>query len=965
MDPSLYVDDVVARKSDEFILGVVERTHEDVDSHDLYPGSYERVKRDKDTLKSLFKTFMKDGVPPKRTVLVRWQHSQKAELVLASKLNALDRSLLIGDVVRKNFQNAMTGIVINTFTKCTIRPIQDVSVEHGGETVKFKGLLLSDPPDTENQATWIHEVPASELKYGESPSEGEVVTYGDWIGQVERVNGYMSLRLSDNSVVEVKDFLPEHLDESAENFCVGDIVITKKPTLRTQGRWIYGKYNPNTPPIGTVVEIRNSSVEVTWVEKRIGGDSNEREPNAVLERDEFESPDFQVYDRTRRPHGNELGSDASTISNSEIDAHLNLRVRFKDLSGACVKYDGSSGRGKIERMDRRDTLGYDLNVFDVVKFHTNVTVQWQDLSITQERSIDVMPDIAIDDEHDAWPSEIVHPVDLQVVPDLPGVKQATKVGVVQSVNASERMAEVMWCPEACLQYSTDMENSPDHRAVLTGAVGDATGEQEEVSLYDVEAPGEVNIRRGDIVLISNHWRKPANSNGSTKDINWLGEIVDTCLDGSVLVRLGAAKQVCDLRLKREDFVVAIRSDGTDAGDGWDDENFQSYMNSDGEMEYGDDDDAYDSELSGYTDDYPTASSDSGDEDVKYTDENGDPMDEEDVEDEDWESENSEGEDIEMQDASEQTPLTSQSPSPPDTSKREDESNPDETTTTNETPSPPEPYVILDTTVPPSHHFATQPTADTPTQMKRIQKEHKILRAPTTLPKGVYVRTWESRLDLLRVLFIGPAETPYANAPFVIDIYLPPTFPTTPPQAFFHSWTAESGLGGVGRVNPNLYEDGKICLSLLGTWESEKSAGWNAGKSTLLQVLVSLLGLVLVKEPYFNEAGYEPLVGLESSRRSSVLYSERVYLKARTFVIAALTRVRSGEGVVGLEGLEDVVRWVYLEAGVPTLLDVIVADVEAVLERSEREGQEEDIGLLVMSKGACIPLRRVVKRLKEL
>ena len=44
----------------------------------------------------------------------------------------------------------------------------------------------------------------------------------------------------------------------------------------------------------------------------------------------------------------------------------------------------------------------------------------------------------------------------------------------------------------------------------------------------------------------------------------------------------------------------------------------------------------------------------------------------------------------------------------------------------------------------------------------------------------------------------------------------------PPQAYFHSWPGENGL--TGRVNPNLYEDGKICLSLLGTWQGDETKG---------------------------------------------------------------------------------------------------------------------------------------------
>ena len=61
-------------------------------------------------------------------------------------------------------------------------------------------------------------------------------------------------------------------------------------------------------------------------------------------------------------------------------------------------------------------------------------------------------------------------------------------------------------------------------------------------------------------------------------------------------------------------------------------------------------------------------------------------------------------------------------------------------------------------------------------------------------------------------------------------------------------------GGKYRFNPNLYEDGKVCLSLLGTWFGPGSV---SGESLLRQVLISTQSLVLVKDPYFNERARIP------------------------------------------------------------------------------------------------------------
>jgi hypothetical protein len=46
------------------------------------------------------------------------------------------------------------------------------------------------------------------------------------------------------------------------------------------------------------------------------------------------------------------------------------------------------------------------------------------------------------------------------------------------------------------------------------------------------------------------------------------------------------------------------------------------------------------------------------------------------------------------------------------------------------------------------------------------------------------------------------------------------------------------------------------VSLIGTWKGEEAETWNPKKCNILQVVVSIAGLILgVKEPYYLEAGY--------------------------------------------------------------------------------------------------------------
>ena len=61
-------------------------------------------------------------------------------------------------------------------------------------------------------------------------------------------------------------------------------------------------------------------------------------------------------------------------------------------------------------------------------------------------------------------------------------------------------------------------------------------------------------------------------------------------------------------------------------------------------------------------------------------------------------------------------------------------------------------------------------------------------------------------------------------------------------------------GGRTRFNPNIYRDGKVCLSILGTWRGEPGENWSSAQG-LESVLLSIQSL-MSPNPYENEPGYE-------------------------------------------------------------------------------------------------------------
>jgi ubiquitin-protein ligase len=91
--------------------------------------------------------------------------------------------------------------------------------------------------------------------------------------------------------------------------------------------------------------------------------------------------------------------------------------------------------------------------------------------------------------------------------------------------------------------------------------------------------------------------------------------------------------------------------------------------------------------------------------------------------------------------------------------------------------------------------------------------------------------------------LGPSKTPYEYGYYFFEFEFPPNYPFSPPVVKFVNYD------GSTRFNPNLYINGKVCLSILNTWDGEK---WSSCQSirTVLLTLTTLLN----EEPLLNEPG---------------------------------------------------------------------------------------------------------------
>ncbi|KAK9873573.1 hypothetical protein WA026_023130 [Henosepilachna vigintioctopunctata] len=176
----------------------------------------------------------------------------------------------------------------------------------------------------------------------------------------------------------------------------------------------------------------------------------------------------------------------------------------------------------------------------------------------------------------------------------------------------------------------------------------------------------------------------------------------------------------------------------------------------------------------------------------------------------------------------------------------------------------------------SHHFENNAKSTSeqshPARVKRIAQETVTLSSslPLSYSSSVFVRYDTSRLDVMKVLITGPSDTPYANGCFELDVFFPQDYPISPMMINLET----TGHHSV-RFNPNLYNDGKVCLSVLNTWHGRPEEKWNVQTSSFLQVLVSIQSLILVPEPYFNEPGYERSRGTPAGNQSSREYNATI------------------------------------------------------------------------------------------
>jgi len=157
-------------------------------------------------------------------------------------------------------------------------------------------------------------------------------------------------------------------------------------------------------------------------------------------------------------------------------------------------------------------------------------------------------------------------------------------------------------------------------------------------------------------------------------------------------------------------------------------------------------------------------------------------------------------------------------------------------------------------------------------MKRLKKDiENIYREPIPF---VFVAPDDDDLTQIHAIICGPEGTPYEGGFFYFFIRVTADYPIKPPLVRLMT----TG-NGIVRFNPNLYANGKVCLSILGTWPGPE---WTAAQS-ISSMLVSIQSLMNDK-PLFNEPG----ITMKSHGDEFEQYNN--YIRHEVLRVAALDNV---------------------------------------------------------------------------
>ena len=146
-------------------------------------------------------------------------------------------------------------------------------------------------------------------------------------------------------------------------------------------------------------------------------------------------------------------------------------------------------------------------------------------------------------------------------------------------------------------------------------------------------------------------------------------------------------------------------------------------------------------------------------------------------------------------------------------------------------------------------------------IRRLQKDIiDLVKNPLT-EHGIYYSHDDSNMLKGYAILIGPSDTIYRYGAYIFEFTFPTNYPYSPPKLKYLT------NDGITRFHPNLYRNGKVCISILNTWKGEQ---WTSCQ-TIRSVLLTLVTL-LHNKPLLNEPG------IKESNKSFIPYNKIITYK---------------------------------------------------------------------------------------
>jgi len=169
---------------------------------------------------------------------------------------------------------------------------------------------------------------------------------------------------------------------------------------------------------------------------------------------------------------------------------------------------------------------------------------------------------------------------------------------------------------------------------------------------------------------------------------------------------------------------------------------------------------------------------------------------------------------------------------------------------------------------------SKPFVSRQTQNRLLKDVRSILKYPLTEHGIHYVHDDENCMRGY-ALIIGPEDSLYADGMYLFVLKFPSDYPYKPPRLEFATGDGKT------RFNPNLYRNGKVCLSILNTWKGEQ---WTSCQ-TIRSVLLTLVTLFHNK-PLLNEPG------VRETHKSFQPYNDIIrYRNYKTAILGMLNQSR--------------------------------------------------------------------------